>query len=58
MGQISRSASLGEKGCAGSEALHSLPRRLVSSDIIDHPSIPCSHLPLTAKRDSGSGEGM
>ena len=52
MGQI-RAAHLQErKGCAGAEAMHLLPGRINNNINI---AIPCSHLPLTAKRNSDSG---
>jgi hypothetical protein len=52
-GSNSRSAaSPGKKGCAGAEAMHFFPGR-INNDI--NIAIPCSHLPLTAKRNSDSG---
>ena len=48
--QCSAAQSAGGIGCAGSDAMHSLA---CSNNVI---IVPCSHLPLTAKRDSDSGE--
>lgn len=51
MGQIRAAHLQGRKGCAGAEAMHFLPGRINNINI----AIPCSHLPLTARRDSDSG---